>query len=235
MIVVERDNRQCSIDTMLCYEVNSNRTPVSIRMLFSLSSLPINIKLIDDRKSCQSYQFFTCCVEIKKRFGALGRFSLYITAVSPLENLKRSTSGFLMLVFLLLPSFFLFTCLAQPNMNYDAFAQEDEAAYMNAFGTLIKDSYAAPLPEDLRTRCQNQNQAAGATSRTISNSMTSSDLQAFCGTDTICTVPTGLTVTMNSNLNVAALVISGSLIWSDNTQVANAQWLCAGYIAVSDL
>ena len=118
-------------------------------------------------------------------------------------------------------------------MNYEAFGQEDEAAYMNAFSTLIKDSYAAPLPQDLRTRCENQNQLTAATSRTIANSMTSSDLQIFCGTDTICTIPTGLTVTMNSNLNVAALVISGSLIWNDNTQVANVQWLCAGYIAVS--
>ncbi|CAF5189536.1 unnamed protein product, partial [Rotaria sp. Silwood1] len=61
--------------------------------------------------------------------------------------------------------------------------------------------------------------------------MLASDLQIFCGTETICTIPAGFTVTMNSNLNVAALVLSGSLVWNDLSQSSSDQWLCAGYIA----
>ena len=65
--------------------------------------------------------------------------------------------------------------------------------------------------------------------------MSSSQLQAFCGNDSICTIPTGLNVVMNSNLNVAALVVKGTLTWNDVSQISSNQWLCAGYIAVRNL
>ncbi|CAF4949646.1 unnamed protein product, partial [Rotaria sp. Silwood1] len=120
----------------------------------------------------------------------------------------------------------------QTNNVFEAFSQQDEVAYIDAFSTLIKDSYSAPLPQDLARTCQNQNQATKATVKLITNSMLSSDLQIFCGTETICTIPAGFTVTMNSNLNVAALVLSGSLVWNDLSQSSSDQWLCAGYIAV---
>ena len=123
----------------------------------------------------------------------------------------------------------------QVNTNFEAFAQQDEAAYIGAFSTLIKDSFSAPLPRDLTAACKNQNQATVSAVKSITTSMLSSDLQAFCGAETICTIPAGLTVTMNSNLNVAALVVSGTLVWSDVSQTASDQWLCAGYIAVRDL
>lgn len=126
-------------------------------------------------------------------------------------------------------------CFVRINYVVEGFAQEDEAEYINSFDTLIKDSYSAPLPQDLVTACKNQNQATISTVQSITTSMLSSDLQAFCGTETICTIPAGLTVTMNSNLNVAALVVSGSLIWNDASQSSSNQWLCAGYIAVSTL
>lgn len=127
---------------------------------------------------------------------------------------------------------FVLGCLIPTTNSYDAFAQEDEAVYLNVFNTLIKDSYSATLPQDLLATCKNQPKTSTTTIRTITMSMFSSDLQSFCGTDSICTVPTSLTVTMNSNLNVAALVLNGSLIWDDNSQISNDQWLCAGYIAV---
>ena len=63
--------------------------------------------------------------------------------------------------------------------------------------------------------------------------MTSYRLQHFCGYESICTIPFGLTVVMNSNLNVGALVVKGKLIWNDESQEPINQWLCAGYIAVS--
>ncbi|CAF1148840.1 unnamed protein product [Rotaria sordida] len=121
----------------------------------------------------------------------------------------------------------------QTNNVYDTFFQQDEAAYIGAFSTLIKDSYSAPLPGDLVAMCKNQNQVTVSTVKSITTSMLSSDLQIFCGTETICTIPTGFTVTMNSNLNVAALVLDGSLVWNDVTQPSSDQWLCAGYIAVN--
>ncbi|CAF4040020.1 unnamed protein product [Adineta steineri] len=120
----------------------------------------------------------------------------------------------------------------QTHNVYKAFGQQDEAEYIDDFSTLIKDSYSAPLPQDLAATCKNQNQVTVSTTKSITSSMLSSDLQIFCGTDTICIIPNGFTVTMNSNLNVAALVVSGSLIWNDASQSSNNQWLCAGYIAV---
>ena len=62
--------------------------------------------------------------------------------------------------------------------------------------------------------------------------MSSSELQSFCGTNTICTIPAGFTVTMNSNLNVAALVVNGVFNWTDSSQTSPNQWLCSGYIVV---
>ena len=137
-----------------------------------------------------------------------------------------------MLIPIILKLFFVLECLIQTNNAYEAFAQEDEAAYLGAFSTLIKDSYSAPLPQDLVATCKNQPQTTTSTVKSITTSVLSSSLQAFCGTDSICTIPTGLTVTMNSNLNVAALVLNGTLVWNDVSQSLNDQWLCAGYIAV---
>jgi len=137
-----------------------------------------------------------------------------------------------MLISIILKVFLISQCLIQTNNVCEAFSQQDEAAYIDAFSTLIKDSYSAPLPQDLAATCKNQNQATVSTVKSITTSMLSSDLQIFCGTETICTIPDGFTVTMNSNLNVAALVLSGSLVWNDVSQSSSDQWLCAGYIAV---
>jgi hypothetical protein len=115
---------------------------------------------------------------------------------------------------------------------YEPFSQIDEGPFLGSFDTLIKDSYSAPLPNDLKSACKNKNILTAATVKTVSSSMTATQLQAFCGLDTICTIPAGFTVTMNSNLNLAALVVKGTLIWTDVTQFSNDQWLCAGYIAV---
>jgi filamentous hemagglutinin family protein len=138
----------------------------------------------------------------------------------------------MMYISIILKLFFISQCLMQTNNAYEAFGEQDEAPYLEAFSTLIKDSYSASLPQDLTAACKNQNQATVSGVKSITSSMLSSDLQTFCGADTICTIPAGFTVTMNSNLNVAALVVSGSLVWNDVSQPSSDQWLCAGYIAV---
>ena len=122
-------------------------------------------------------------------------------------------------------------CFLQMNA-YEPFSQMDEGPYLQSFDTLVKDSYSAPLPNDLKSACKNKNLITGATIKTITSSMTATQLQTYCGLDSICTIPAGFTVTMNSNLNLAALVVKGTLLWTDVTQFSNDQWLCAGYIAV---
>lgn len=89
-----------------------------------------------------------------------------------------------------------------------------------------------PLPSDLIGECKNSNEISIETIVSISSSMSSSNLQTICGYNSICTIPSGVTVLMNSNLNVAALVVKGSLIWNEESQVSDKQWLCSGYIAV---
>lgn len=135
-------------------------------------------------------------------------------------------------ILIILKFFLISQCFMQTDQMFEAFSQSDEAPYIAAFSTLIKDSYSAPLPQDLRATCKNQNQAELVTVKSITTSMLSSELQIFCGTETICSIPAGFTVTMNSNLNVAALVLNGSLVWNDASQSSSDQWLCAGYIAV---
>lgn len=131
--------------------------------------------------------------------------------------------------FVLLKLILLLQCFIKTNA-FEAFAQADEGPYLGSFDTLIKDSYSAPLPNELKSTCKNKNLATTATVKTITSSMTATQLQIFCGTDTICTIPAGFTVAMNTNLNLAALVIKGNLIWTDATQFADEQWICAGML-----
>lgn len=114
------------------------------------------------------------------------------------------------------------------NFAYEAFGEQDEASYLESFDTLIKDSYSAPLPNDLKAECKAANLATPVTIKTITSSMSSARFQEFCGYDSICTIPAGFTVTMSSNLNVAALIVKGNLVWNDENQFSNTQWLCAG-------
>lgn len=41
-----------------------------------------------------------------------------------------------------------------------------------------------------------------------------------------------MTLTMNGDLNVAALVIKGTLVWDDSTTRGMEHVLCAGFIAI---
>jgi hypothetical protein len=132
---------------------------------------------------------------------------------------------------LMLFSLILATCLTR--QVYSAFSQSDEATYLSAFDNLIKDSYSAPLPSDLASACKNKGPAvANLPIVYATRSMTASELQTLCGVNSICVVSSGYTLTMNSNLNLAALMIDGRLVWTDQTQTAADQWICAGYIGV---
>ncbi len=109
----------------------------------------------------------------------------------------------------------------------------DEQEFMNLFPTLIKDSFSADLPQDLKRTCKDQSSLSNnLPNQQITSSTTSSEVNKICGTSSICTIETGVTVSMNSNLNVAGLIIKGNLVWNDQTQTSDEQWICAGYIGV---
>ena len=66
--------------------------------------------------------------------------------------------------------------------------------------------------------------ASGATS--------AADLAKLCGTDTRCIVPANTSVSLEASLNVVSLIVRGKVTWTDQTQTATEQWLCAGFVAV---
>lgn len=121
-------------------------------------------------------------------------------------------------------------CLIKSSFQFE---QRDEASYMAHFSTLIKDSYSEDLPSNLKSACKNQaSSSSNLPIKLISKSIKSSELQNECGFNSICTIEPNAILTMDSNLNLAALVIKGMLNWTDQSQASNEQWLCAGYIAV---
>ena len=119
------------------------------------------------------------------------------------------------------------------------FDQKDEALFLSSWAELIKDSYQDPRPTSLDAACAGKGRvAAGALAETRTTSagkMTASQLQTLCGTSTKCVVSEGTTVEMDGNLNVAALVVEGTLTWTGATQTQPEQWLCAGYATVEKL
>ena len=124
----------------------------------------------------------------------------------------------------------LLFCLFSLSLQFDV---TEENEYLDSWSSLIKDSYSAYLPDALKNQCKSQpTLSQNLPIQSITNSITSEKVQQICGTNSICTIEKGVTVTMNSNLNVAALSVKGYLSWNDQTQRSDQQWLCAGYIAV---
>ena len=123
--------------------------------------------------------------------------------------------------------------LIQKSHEQGGFAQEEESRFISNFQNLIKDSYTAPLPPKIASKCKNQLLASkNIQTLSIKSSMTSDALAAFCGTNVICVIPPGHTVKMTSSLNMGALVVHGTVEWTDETQLEEDQYICAGYIAV---
>ena len=119
-----------------------------------------------------------------------------------------------------------------------AYGGEDELRYLNDFSELMEMSYSEPLPANLIASCKNAGPIATPESVPIvetSGSMSAAEVQNLCGTNSICTIPNGAQLTMDGNLNVAALIVKGTLRWTNSSQDSNSkQWLCAGYVVVED-
>jgi hypothetical protein len=60
-----------------------------------------------------------------------------------------------------------------------------------------------------------------------------SDAKSTCNEYSICTIPDGVTLLVDDNLNVGALIVRGAVEWNDDLSLANS-FLCAGYIAIEE-
>lgn len=131
------------------------------------------------------------------------------------------------------------------NFNFvEAFyLQTDTAFYVKNFGNVTLGSYTTPLPTALTNACAGKTfkYASFANINNISLpavyltvNMNSTKAQNICGTKSKCVVNSGVTLFMNSNLNVAALLVRGQVIWNDRTQRTSTQYLCAGYVVMED-
>ena len=115
-----------------------------------------------------------------------------------------------------------------------------------AFNTMQSKTYAiasSHLPLEMNV-CKNNNvqptrNVALVASPGSSGIVMASEVSAQCGGDSVCIVPSGITVWMVGviGLNVGALIVRGVVEWNDNESApggrgAAALFLCAGYVAV---
>ena len=95
-------------------------------------------------------------------------------------------------------------------------------------------------PQDLLDQCKNRgyvNPTREVTVNSGGRSVSAFSVQSQCGTnaDTICIIPDGLTLKMDGNLNVGALIVRGVLEWTISTQSSSSdQFLCGGYVVVEN-
>jgi hypothetical protein len=81
---------------------------------------------------------------------------------------------------------------------------------MTLFDDLISKSYTHPLSDEIKTACVNQGTTLDST-ETVASATSSSSTQ--CTSTSICVIPAGSTFTMDSNFNVGALIVRGTLNW----------------------
>jgi len=122
---------------------------------------------------------------------------------------------------------FAFLC----SLALAAYSVDQEPQYLANFNVLINTSFSAARPTTLTQQC-----VAAGNARlplTVVNISTNVDAQGLlnaCGTDKLCVINPGVTLTLNGNVNVAALINRGTILWNDASQTASAQYLCAGYV-----
>lgn len=112
--------------------------------------------------------------------------------------------------------------------------QGSESLFLSSYPALTDSSYAAVSEPDaaaLLSQCIDRPAPGSTSTLTLTSSSLSSSLSVT--PSTLLVVPPGLTLTMDSSLNVAALEIDGALIWTDATSSSTDLFLCAGYVAVS--
>lgn len=118
---------------------------------------------------------------------------------------------------------------------------QDNFDAINAASYAAIDDPNSNLPSDLLAQCKKglapfvsqssfqQVTVIGGESGTIK----ASDVKYICDEGSICTIPNGVTLLMDDNLDVGALIVRGAVEWNDDLSLPNS-FLCAGYIAVEE-
>ena len=122
--------------------------------------------------------------------------------------------------------------------------EHHETAYLGTFDSLISDSYSeldtSPTALDecrtatLLTNPDQLPELVVQSTSAHSSFVSASSLSNQCGQHSVCVVPPNVTVLMDGNINVAAMIIRGKLLWTSRTQQTSEQHLCAGYVAVEE-
>ena len=115
------------------------------------------------------------------------------------------------------------------------FLHGDYTDYAAVFSSMVGASHSESRPAALDAACAAQGTAASLVEVVLAATgglVSTSSAQAQCDATTICVVPAGATLIMDGSLNVGALRVLGALVWTDSTQAASDQWLCAGFVAV---
>ncbi len=113
---------------------------------------------------------------------------------------------------------------------------------MSASYSQVDDTSTAnanKAPQELLNECKNSGKAYPVQEIVVAGGggiVSASFVQSQCGTDSICILPLGMTLVMDGNLNVGALIIRGILEWTSATQQSESdQFLCAGYVVVEGI
>mmetsp|Transcript_32276 Transcript_32276/g.67849 ORF Transcript_32276/g.67849 Transcript_32276/m.67849 type:complete len:1275 (+) Transcript_32276:77-3901(+) len=123
------------------------------------------------------------------------------------------------------------------NVAFAALSQSDEEKYLSNFDSMQAASYAVAdgdLPIDMDVCKTNQSPPTREVTVQASTNgvIDSSSITNQCGNDSICIIPIGTTLQVDTSLNLGALIVRGTVEWNDITQVHPSAFLCAGYVAV---
>ena len=111
-------------------------------------------------------------------------------------------------------------------------------AIVSATYSVVKDS-PGTLPPNLLSTCGNIGAVTSTGNVTVQADATgivsSSIVSAQCGNDSVCIIPFGTTLQVDTSLNLGALIVQGIVEWNDSTQSSDNIFLCAGYVVVEGL
>ncbi len=100
----------------------------------------------------------------------------------------------------------------------------------------VIDDPDATLPPDLLSVCKDKGNNPPAREVVVqadsSGLINSSAVSIQCSDDSVCVIPFGTTLQVDTSLSLAALIVMGIVEWTDDTQLNPSAFICAGYIAV---
>lgn len=125
--------------------------------------------------------------------------------------------------------------------TFAGYLQEDERDYLQNFMAHMANSHSDGDHADILNACRASPPYLEGRRITVQDTLssgtelgfiTSSEVQQQCHESYLCVIPPHLTVKMTESLHVGALEVKGNLLWTDDTQVRDEAYLCAGYVAI---